>query len=65
MLQEALSSLEEGRGLVPPNFSQCLFPTLCHPSELEDNVKLDVDGNSKSVHISRCDMEEVNERVCF
>ncbi len=65
MLQEALSSLEEGRGLVPPNFSQYLFPTPHHPSELEGNVNLDVDGNSKSVHISRCDVEEVNERVFF
>ncbi len=65
MLKEALSILEEGRGLFPPHFHQCLSPTLCHPLELEDNVKLDVDGNSKSVHIPSYDMEEVNERVCF
>ncbi len=63
MLQEALSCLEEGKGLIPPNFRQCLSPTLCHPSELEDNVKLDVDGNIKSVHIPRCDMEKVNKRT--
>ncbi len=65
MLKEALSILEEGKGLVPPSFHQCLSPTLCHPSELEDNVKLDVDGNSKSMHIPSCDMEEVNDCVCF
>ncbi len=65
MLKEALSVLEEGRGLDPPNFHQWLSPTLCCPSELESNVKLDVDGSSKNVNIPPRDMEEVKERLYF